>query len=74
MATKQTDTVAMTEQQLDAVAGGLKNVQVVSYAVKRMRRRSNRTLHSRASGYTDSGRITYLEHGPGFGLHDSIHC
>ncbi len=75
MATKQTDAVAMTEQQLDAVAGGyeLKNVQVVS-AVRRMRRRSNGTLHSRASGYTDSGRITYLEHGPGFGLHDSIHC
>jgi len=44
MATKQTDAVAMTEEQLDAVAGGwvLKNVQVVS-AVKRMRRRSNGT-------------------------------
>jgi hypothetical protein len=66
MATKQTDTVAMTEEQLDAVAGGLRDVQVVSYEVKRMRRRSNGTLHSRASGYTDSGRITYLEHGPGF--------
>jgi len=73
MATKQTDTVAMTEQQLDAVAGGLKNVPVVS-AVKRMRRRSNGTLHSRASGYTDSGRMTYQEHGLGFGPHDSIHC
>ena len=75
MTTKQNDTTALKDERLEAVVGGyeLKNVQVVS-AVKRMRRRSNRTLHSRASGYTDSGRITYLEHGPGFGLHDSIHC
>ena len=41
MTTKQTDTVVMTEQQLDTVVGGayeLKNVQVVS-VVREMRRR-----------------------------------
>ena len=73
MATKQTDAVAMTEQELDAVAGGLK------YELKNVMSRvsatnSNGTFNSRASGYTDSGRTTYLEHGPGFRLHDSIHC
>ena len=45
MTTKQNDTTALKDERLEAVVGGyeLKNVQVVS-AVKRMRRRSNRTF------------------------------
>ena len=59
MTTKQTDTVAMTEQQLDAVAGGINCVELIKI-MDGGRRSSNPTPHPSpfvTRRPTDAGRV-----------------
>ena len=52
MATKQTDTVAMTEQQLDDVSGGPHYTNWYGVTAPIQKRRSNRTV--------DTGRVVAI--------------
>ena len=70
MATKQNAAVAMTEQQLDTVAAGAPHYTDFGGRFQLV----GGTMCSARSVQTKRSKRFELEHGPGFGLHDSIHC
>ena len=68
MTNKQTDTVAMTEQQLDTVAGG--SPHYTDFNGGRFQLVGG-TMCSARSVQTKRSKRFELEHGPGFGLHNN---
>ena len=68
MTNKQTDTVAMTEQQLETVVGGSPHYTDFNSGQFQL---NGGTMCSARSVQTMRSKRFELAHGPGFGLHDN---